>query len=187
MTNHLKIYTTPIDQLIVVQRKPLVDARGYLERMYCKDELISLLDGKEIKQINHSMTKNIGVVRGMHFQYPPNAELKVISCLRGKVFDVAVDLRFGSPTFLKWHAEILSEVNYKSMVIPEGFAHGFQTLADNCELIYFHTAQYEPESEGGVNANDPRLDIHWPCPITEQSQRDLSHPYLSNKFEGIDT
>ena len=99
------------------------------------------------------MTASRGTVRGMHFQHPPHAETKFVSCLRGEVFDVAVDLRNGSPTFLHWHAEILSADNHRTLVIPEGFAHGFQTLSDDCEMLYFHTAAYNPEAEGGLNVH----------------------------------
>jgi dTDP-4-dehydrorhamnose 3,5-epimerase len=102
------------------------------------------------------------------------------------VFDVAVDLRRGSPTFLSWHAELLSAENHKTFVIPEGFAHGFQTLCDNCEMLYFHTAAYSPEAEGGLNALDPRLAIRWPLPVSGLSPRDASHPRVEANFAGID-
>ena len=105
--------------------------------------------------------------------------------MRGKVFDVAVDIRRDSPTFLKWHGEILTADNHKTIVIPEGFAHGFQTLTDNCEMLYFHTAAFQPDAEGGLNAKDPKLAIQWPLPITEQSPRDLTHPLLTTDFTGV--
>ena len=107
-------------------------------------------------QINHTLTGRRGTVRGMHYQRPPHAETKFISCLRGEVFDVAVDLRHDSPTFLRWHAEVLSAENHRTLVVPEGFAHGFQTLAEDCELLYLHTAAFAADSEGALNANDPR-------------------------------
>ncbi len=186
MTSRFEIIKTPLPGMHVIQRKPIGDARGYLERMYCHEELQAVLPGKSIVQINHTLTVNRGTVRGMHFQKPPHAETKWITCLSGRVFDVAVDLRASSPTFLQWHAEILSEDNYKTLAIPEGFAHGFQTLTDHCEMLYFHTAAYHPEAEGAVNAVDPQLAIHWPEDITERSPRDAAHPMLDRNFSGIE-
>lgn len=180
-----------LDMLIIglklVQRKPIGDDRGYLERMFCSEELKSLIPGKSIVQINHTLTAKRGTVRGMHFQHSPHAETKFVSCLRGEVFDVAVDLRRGSPTFLHWHAEILSADNHKTLVIPEGFAHGFQTLTKDCEMLYLHTTAYRAEAEGGLNARDPRLAIQWPLPIVEQSARDSGHPLVSEDFSGVAT
>ena len=137
-------------------------------------------------QINRTKTAKAGTVRGMHFQYPPHAEMKLVSCLRGEVFDVAVDLRKNSPTFLHWHAETLSDHNHKTFVIPEGFAHGFQTLSDDCELIYFHTALYHQEAEGGLDALDKRISIEWPPPILERSMRDQKHLALAEDFSGVE-
>jgi dTDP-4-dehydrorhamnose 3,5-epimerase len=121
----------------------------------------------------------------MHFQHPPHAETKLVSCLRGEVFDVAVDLRHNSPTFLRWHAERLSADNHKTLVIPEGFAHGFQTLTDDCEMLYFHTAAYQPGAEGGLNAQDPRLAIEWPLPVVGLSPRDAVYQFLGEDFSGV--
>jgi dTDP-4-dehydrorhamnose 3,5-epimerase len=123
-------------------------------------------------------------VRGLHFQYPPCEETKVVSCIQGSIFDVAVDIRRSSPTFLHWHAEVLSSDNMKSLLIPEGFAHGFQTLSEDCILIYLHTAFYAPEAEGGMNVKDPRLSISWPLPISGLSVRDSNCPYIDYSFEG---
>ena len=176
---------TPIAGLQVIQRQPIGDERGYLERMFCSEELQSIIGSRRITQINHTKTAKRGTVRGMHFQHPPHAEMKLVSCLRGEVFDVAVDLREDSPTFLQWRAEILSEDNHKTFAIPEGFAHGFQTLSDDCELLYFHTAAYQPEAEAGLNALDERFAIKWPMPIAERSMRDQQHPALVNDFAGI--
>ena len=176
---------TSIADLMILQRQPIGDDRGYLERLFCQDELQTLFKGRSIVQINHTLTTKVGTVRGMHFQYPPHAEMKLISCLCGEVFDVAVDLRQGSSTFLQWHGEVLSANNHRTFVIPEGFAHGFQTLTDRCELIYFHTTAYTPQAEGGVRHDDSRLNLTWPLAITEISQRDLSHPLLNEDFAGI--
>ena len=183
--SRLAIDKTPIDGLHVIQRKPIGDVRGYLERIFCIDELKSIIRQQHIVQINHTLTAKAGTVRGMHFQHLPHAEMKLVSCLRGEVFDVAVDLRKNSPTYLQWHAELLTEANHKTFVIPEGFAHGFQTLTDDCELLYLHTAAYTPDAEAGLNALDPRLAIAWPMPIAERSVRDQQHAMLTSEFSGL--
>lgn len=185
MINRFDILQTPISGLHILSHRLTGDNRGHLERLYCMSELKPLMGDRMIIQINRTLTKNRGTVRGMHFQYPPHAEVKIISCLKGEVFDVAVDIRKNAPTFLQWHSEILSEGGNKSFYIPEGFAHGFQSLTDNCELIYFHTAAYQPDHEGGLNARDPGLAIQWPLPISELSERDLSHPHISSEFIGV--
>lgn len=185
MSTRFEIFDTPLTDLCVLQRKPVGDSRGYLERLFCAEELQALASGRHIAQINHTLTASHGTVRGMHFQRPPHAEIKFVSCLRGEVFDVAVDLRHNSPTFLRWHAEVLSADNHKSLVIPEGFAHGFQTLTDDCEMLYFHTAAYRPGAEGGLNAQDPRLAIQWPLPVSVLSPRDAAHPLLADDFTGV--
>jgi dTDP-4-dehydrorhamnose 3,5-epimerase len=143
------------------------------------------LNGNTIAQINRTFTAKRGTVRGMHLQYSPHAETKFVSCLRGEVFDVAIDLRSGSSTFLQWHAQILSADNHMTMMIPEGFAHGLQTLSDDCELLYLHTAAFHPEAEGGFNAQDPLFAIRWPLAITEQSARDTALGMLAHGFTGV--
>lgn len=185
MTTRFEILPTPIADLRVLQRKPLGDSRGYLERMFCTEELDEVLVGRCIVQINHTLTSSRGTVRGLHFQHPPHAETKFVSCLRGEVFDVAVDLRRDSPTFLRWHAEMLSADNHRTLVLPEGFAHGFQTLTDDCEMLYFHTTAYHGPAEGGLNALDPLLLIHWPLPVEGLSPRDAGHAMLHENFAGI--
>lgn len=185
MTNRFEILPTPIEGLLVLERKPLGDERGYLERMLCIDELKEVLQESSVVQVNRTLTRASGVVRGMHFQKPPHCEKKIISCLRGEIFDVAVDLRADSATFLQWHGERLSEENHRTLLVPEGFAHGFQTLTTDCELLYFHTAPYQADSEGGLNATDPRLAIQWPLEISQRSERDLQHPMINDGFTGI--
>jgi dTDP-4-dehydrorhamnose 3,5-epimerase len=170
----------------VLQRKPIGDARGYLERLYCADELSTLFGCATLQAVNRTHTATRGTVRGMHYQHAPHGEDKLITCLRGEVLDVLVDLRRGSPTFLRWHAETLSAANHRSLLVPKGFAHGFQALCDDCEMLYLHTAAHHPASEGGVDALDPRLGIHWPLPVTERSARDQSHQAIAETFAGID-
>ena len=177
--------STPLAGLTVIRRKPIEDERGFFERVFCPEELQEVGMSKPIVQINRSFTRVRGTVRGMHFQHEPYAEIKIVTCLRGEIFDVAVDIRADSPSFLQWHGEVLSAENCKSLLIPVGFAHGFQTLVDDCELLYLHTAPYTPRSEGALNALDARLAIRWPLAVTEMSDRDRSHPSLRDDFFGV--
>lgn len=185
MGDRFDMIETPLADLRIIQRRPLGDERGYFERMFCLDELAPLLQDRRVVQINHTLTKTGGTVRGMHFQLPPCAETKFVSCIRGEVFDVAVDLRRNSPTFLSWYGQILTPERHNTMLIPEGFAHGFQTLKDDCELLYLHTAGYSPAAERGLNPCDPRLAITWPESITIMSSRDTGQPMLTPDFEGV--
>jgi dTDP-4-dehydrorhamnose 3,5-epimerase len=178
---------TGLAGLMVVRRQRIEDARGFLSRLYCREELAEIGFSEPVVQINQTVTRAPGMVRGMHFQRPPHAEDKLVSCLRGEVYDVAVDLRAGSPTLQQWHGERLSAENGLSLFIPKGFAHGFQSLTDDCELFYLHTASYAPEAEGALNALDPALAIDWPLPVTEMSARDRGHPFLEDDFAGIDS
>lgn len=178
-------HATPIKDLQVIERHPIGDSRGFLERLFCQETLGQLMQDKTIHQINRTLTQKKGTVRGLHFQSPPHAETKIVACLKGQVWDVAVDLRQGSPTFLQHHAVLLTDDNHRSYLIPEGFAHGFQTLTPDCEMLYFHTADYNTEAEGALNALDPLLAINWPEHITERSERDISHAMLTDDFHGV--
>lgn len=179
------VIDTPLAGLKLVERGRLSDARGFLSRLFCAEELAAAGWSKAIAQINQTLTRARGAVRGLHFQHPPHAEMKLVNCIRGKVFDVAVDLRRGSPTFLKWHGVELSEDNGRALLIPEGFAHGFQTLMPDSELLYFHSCAYAPASEGAIHVEDPRVGIAWPLPLAELSERDRRHPLLPLSFDGI--
>ena len=176
---------TPLNGLTVVQRKAIEDHRGFLSRFYCAEEFREAGLIKPVAQINHTLTRSKGAVRGLHFQNSPHAEAKLVSCLQGMIFDVAVDLRLGSPTFLHWHGVMLSAQNRMSLLIPEGFAHGFQALTEDCELIYLHTSAYHPEVEGALNFADPALDIAWPLETTDISERDRNHKLIQKDFQGI--
>ncbi len=183
--SRLSVMPTPINELLLIEPARLADQRGFFERIFCTRELESVMEGRSIAQINRSFTANQGVVRGLHFQHSPHAEMKLVACLRGLIYDVAVDLRNGSPTFLSWHAELLTPDNSRTLVIPEGFAHGFQTLTDECELLYLHTAPHEPTAEGGLHPSDPRLAIDWPLDISKLSDRDQNHPMIDENFSGL--
>lgn len=185
MSSRFDLVSLPLDGTTLIKRKPIDDERGFLERLYCTDEFREAGLAKPIAQINHTLTRKKGAVRGMHFQHPPHAETKVISCLRGKVFDVALDLRPGSATFLRWHGEILSRENRRTLIIPEGFAHGFQTLTDNCEMLYFHTELYAPQTEDGIHPCDETISIDWPETIVELSDRDANLRRLPDDYAGV--
>jgi dTDP-4-dehydrorhamnose 3,5-epimerase len=175
----------PLAGLVAVERHPLGDSRGFLARVFCAGELKAAGWRLPIAQINHTYTARRGTVRGLHFQRPPHAEVKLVSCLRGEVWDVAVDLRVDSPTFLQWHAERLSATNGRALLIPEGFAHGFQAVSDDVELLYCHSAAYVAEAEAGLHPLDPRLDIRWPLAVAQLSPRDAGHPFIKPGFEGV--
>jgi dTDP-4-dehydrorhamnose 3,5-epimerase len=175
-----------IKDLLVIEPEPFKDERGKFYRIFCKNELKQVGISKEIVQINQSLTKHKGTIRGMHFQISPKAEMKIIKCINGVIYDVAIDLRKWSPTLLQWHGEVLSAENMKSMCIPEGFAHGFQALESNSELLYLHTEFYSPEHEGGIRYNDPLINIKWPLEITEVSTKDSEYEFLNNNFKGIE-
>ena len=181
----MKILATPLREVFVVETTSFSDKRGVFSRLYCESELSELIGTRRIVQINHSRTALAGAVRGLHFQRAPHAETKFVRCLRGRVFDVAVDLRSSSPSFLQWHAEELSPMNARMLVIPEGCAHGFQSLEVDSELLYLHTSAYAPHAEGGVRFDDPRLAIRWPLPVVDLSPRDSALPPLGAAFEGI--
>lgn len=180
----LKVTPLPIEGAALVESTSYKDKRGEFTRLYCTDELRPLLAARKIAQVNHSHTEAKGAVRGLHFQHPPHAEMKLVRCLKGKVWDVIVDLRKNSPTFLKWHAVELSS-SKQMVMIPEGCAHGFQTLESHSELLYLHTALYTPGSEGGVRVDDPMLGITWPLPLSELSERDQQYSLLTADFKGI--
>jgi dTDP-4-dehydrorhamnose 3,5-epimerase len=178
---------TALAGLLQVQRQRLADARGSLSRLFCADELHDAGWTQPVRQINHTRTLRRGCVRGMHFQRAPHAEAKLVSCLRGAVRDVAVDLRSGSPTFLQWHAATLSAENGWALLIPEGFAHGFQTLTDDVEMLYCHSMPYCASAEGGLHPMDERVAIAWPLPIAELSARDQAHQRIGADFTGVST
>ena len=181
----MKIRQTALPGVVSVETTAFSDHRGSFSRFYCEQELATIIGGRRIVQINHSRTVNVGVVRGLHYQRSPYVEMKLVRCLKGRVWDVAVDLRKDSPTFLQWHAEELTSDNASMLVIPEGCAHGFQVLEANTELLYLHTDFYHPECEEGVPCDDPALNIVWPLPMTDLSLRDKSHLPITSDFTGL--
>jgi dTDP-4-dehydrorhamnose 3,5-epimerase len=181
----MNVSPTPIAGVLRVDTASHADSRGAFARLYCERQLADVIGPRRIVQINHSRTAAVGAIRGMHYQHPPHAEMKLVRCLKGRVLDVAVDLRAGSPTFLRWHAEELTPNNARMLVIPEGCAHGFQVLEADSELLYLHTAFYTPQAERGIRHDDPQLGIAWPLPVAELSPRDASHPLIEPEYRGI--
>lgn len=154
------------------------DARGSFERIFCADEFGARGLATIWVQMNLSVTRGAGTLRGMHFQRPPHAEVKLIRAIRGRVHDVIVDLRAGAPTFGRHVAVVLDADLRNAVYVPAGFAHGFQSLTDDAEMIYAHSAAYAPGAEGGVQALDPALGIDWPLPVAQRSPRDEGLPGL---------
>lgn len=179
------LHPLPLPGLARVTHRRHEDDRGAFSRLYCEESLGSFGAPFHIRQINRSLTRERGSVRGLHYQAGPQREGKYITCMRGEVWDVVVDLRAGSPTFLRWHAEHLKAGDGSSLLVPAGFAHGFQALSDDAELLYLHSADYAPEHEGGLSVHDPRLAIDWPLPVINLSTRDAGHPWLDNRFTGV--
>ncbi len=173
-----------MDGLYIIEKHPRGDERGQLMRMFCADELRPLGWSGAVAQANTTRTSQAGTLRGLHFQHPPHAETKIVTCTRGEVLDVAVDLRANSPTFLQWTSVLLTGENNISFYIPEGFAHGFQSLTPDVEMLYFHSAAYDPQFEGGLNALDQELGITWPLEVSLMSDRDKSLPNVGN-FSGL--
>lgn len=161
------------------------DHRGGFARLFCQREFEPYCGQGSIRQINQSFNRERGTVRGLHYQSPPYAEIKIVRCVAGSIFDVVVDLRRGSSTFLHWLGFELSAENRQALLIPQGCAHGFQTLADDCEILYFHSEYYTPGAEGGIRYDDPRLGIEWPLPPVNLSDRDVAHLPIAPGYAGI--
>lgn len=181
----MKFKALALPGLYTIELNVLKDDRGGFARTFCKKEFEEIGHSKEFVQLNQSWNTKKGTIRGMHFQKPPFKEIKLIRCVKGAVLDVVLDIRKDSPTFLQHIAIELSEDNKTMIYVPEGFAHGFQTLEDNSELFYHHTEYYVPDSEGGLRFDDPQLNIKWQLPVTVISERDKNHPLIDKTYKGI--
>jgi dTDP-4-dehydrorhamnose 3,5-epimerase len=170
----------------VIYPEPRVDERGWFARTYCKKEFAAIGHTKEWVQMNHSFTAMPGTVRGMHFQYAPYGEIKMLRCIAGAAFDVIVDLRKKSATYLQWFGTEITALNKKIVYIPAGFAHGFQTLAADTELVYHHSGYYHPAAEGGVRFDDPSLQVKWPLPVSQVSIRDQGYNLIDLNFKAYE-
>lgn len=174
---------TDIDGVLVIEKKIIGDHRGYLERAFCCSELKGW-GKKPVVQVNRTYTSKKGTMRGFHFQYPPFSESKFICCLRGAVMDVALDIRRNSDTFGQCFVIELDAAKHNAVIIPEGVAHGFQTLTDDVEMLYFHSNFYSAENEAGLNMFDAELPFKWELACSQVSERDKGFPKLSS-IEGI--
>lgn len=182
----MKFSETKIKECYVIGCEPMEDERGIFFRTFDRNEFRATGLKKDFVQHNVSINAKKGTVRGMHFQFPPYSELKLIHCITGKIFDVVIDLRKSSTTFLQWICVELSPSAFNLLLIPEGCAHGFQTLEDHSTLLYYHTSAYRKESEGGIRYDDPLFKITWPLPVSMISERDQNHPLLAPTFKGLD-
>jgi dTDP-4-dehydrorhamnose 3,5-epimerase len=162
------------------------DDRGFFARLFCEREFAQHGLETRFVQINNSLSAKRGTLRGLHYQLPPAAEVKVVRCVRGALWDVILDLRAGSPTFGKWFGSELSADNRRMMYVPRGFAHGFITLTDDAEAIYLVSDFYSPDNERGVRFDDPGHQIAWPINPTEVSEKDRKWPDLNTEFHGFD-
>ena len=181
----MKFIPTSFTGLTVIQGAPINDHRGTFLRTYCKKEFLDFGLSREFVQSNLSINKIKGTIRGMHAQIKPNTEAKLIRCVYGRVFDVAVDLRISSPTFLKYFSIELSAQDFNSIYIPEVFVHGFQVLEKNSILIYNHTSFFNPSDEFGIRYDDPIINIQWPLVPSNISNKDLSYHLIEQNFQGL--
>jgi dTDP-4-dehydrorhamnose 3,5-epimerase len=172
----MRFEPTAIDGCRIVHLEPRGDDRGWFARAWCADELEAASSASAIAQINNSFTVQAGTIRGLHWQSPPHAEAKFVRCIGGAVFDVCVDLRADSPTFRSWVGVELSAANRLALVVPEGCAHGYQTLVPDSEVLYASSAPYAPDAERGARYDDPALGIDWPLDAVGMSDKDLGWP-----------
>ncbi len=185
MSARFEAEATSIAGLTLLTRRRFGDERGFLSRLFCGEDLSVYGWPGPVMQVNETVTRHAGTVRGMHFQHAPFAEYKLVTCVQGRILDVVVDLRHSSPTFLQHVTVELSEDNARSLLIPAGFAHGFQALSDDVRMIYAHSAPFRPEAEGGLHPQDAALHIEWPLPVQNLSARDQNHPLISTDFQGL--
>ncbi len=179
------LHETPLKGAYFIEPEASLDHRGAFARIFCQRELAEAGLDMDIVQANRSVNDKAGCLRGLHYQLPPKAETKIITCTKGAVLDVIVDLRKDSPTFLKWFSKTLTGQNMHMIYAPAGFAHGFQTLENDSELLYLHSEFHSPGHEGGIRHDDPLLGIDWPLAPTDMSERDCNHPLLTKGFRGI--
>jgi len=175
----------PLTGAFTIDVNPFQDSRGFFTRTFCEKEFAEHGLVQHFVQANHSGTQGKGVIRGMHFQYSPFCEVKLVKCVQGTIFDVILDLRAGSPTLLQWFGAELSSENKRMMYVPAGFAHGFQSLSEYSEITYMVSAFYNKESEGGVRYDDPKVNIEWPLPVSLVSEKDMLIPLTDSHFKGV--
>jgi dTDP-4-dehydrorhamnose 3,5-epimerase len=181
----MKFIPTEIEGVISITAEPHRDDRGFFERRFCTREIKRAGIHFDLAQINHSGSVKAGTVRGLHYQIPPMCEAKIVQCIKGKIFDVAIDLRENSSTYLCWHGEELNAETGNGLLVPHGCAHGFQSLEENVEVLYFSDQFYTQVYERTLNALDPDVGIAWPLPIAMMSNKDRDAPCIGSAFEPI--
>lgn len=172
----MKFSQTKLSGAYVVELEKREDSRGFFARTFCANEMTEHGLESKIVQTNMSRTMKKGTVRGMHFQTTPHQETKLVRCTRGSIYDVIIDIRPDSPTYKQWFGVELSAQNHTMLFVPRDFAHGFITLEDDCEVMYEVSEFYSPGFEGGIRYNDPAINIEWPIPVSDVSEKDASHP-----------
>lgn len=172
----MKFIETPLKGSYIIEAEPIEDERGSFARSWCQREFAEHGLNTRVVQCNISFNRKRGTLRGMHFQIEPFAEAKLVRCTRGAIYDIIIDLRENSPSFKRWFSVKLSETNQKMLYIPEGFAHGFQTLKDNTEVFYQMSEFYYPEYSRGLRWNDPFFSIKWPDGERIISKKDQEYP-----------
>ncbi len=172
----MKFNPTPLADAYTIDLEKREDERGFFARFFCVNEFDKLGLDKNVVQINNSLSKDKGTLRGIHYQLAPKAETKIVRCIKGSLYDVIVDLRPNSPTFLKWFGATLSAENRTMMFVPKGFGHAFLTLEEDTEALYLVTEFYAPEHERGMRWNDPKIGIEWPIEPVIISDKDKNHP-----------
>jgi dTDP-4-dehydrorhamnose 3,5-epimerase len=183
----VKFHSTPLPGAYTVELEKRGDDRGFFARFFCEKEFGAAGLETRFAQINNSLTGVKGTLRGLHYQLPPAAEVKVVRAVRGALWDVIVDLRPDSPTYRGWFGAELNEDNRLMIYAPRGFAHGFVTLSDNVEALYLVSAPYAPAAERGLRWNDPAIGVDWPASPREMSEKDRSWPDLDPEFHGLET
>jgi len=179
----VKFHETPLSGLYLVELEALNDERGFFARSFCVQEFDRLGLESTVAQCNISFNAKKGTLRGLHFQTTPHEEAKLVRCTQGAIYDVAVDIRPDSPTYLEWFAVELTADNHRSIFIPHGFAHGFQTLADSSEVLYIMSEFFHPESARGLRWDDPAIGISWPLKNPIMSNKDRSYPLLERSIK----
>jgi len=183
----VELESTPLDGLFVIHRPVRRDSRGFFSRLFGEDELLAAGRPTTAVHVNSSTSIEVGTLRGIHFQFPPHMEAKIVSCVSGAVWDVGVDLRPGSPTRFQWFGKVLTPENGVGLVIPEGFGHGFITLEPNTTMVYVVSAVYAFDHESGIRFDDPALDIDWPLTPRVLSDKDREWGPVADRLDELDS
>lgn len=181
----MKFTETPLSGAYLIELEKREDDRGFFARFFCKEEFRALGLNNNILQINNSLSRIPGTLRGMHYQKFPKAEDKIVRCIRGSLLDVIIDIRPESPSFMRHYSVELSAENRKTLYVPKGFAHGFMTLEPDTEAFYLVTEEYSPDHERGIRYDDPAFGISWPIAPREISGKDKSHPDFNSKNHSL--